>query len=410
VFGFSSDPINEECVTVTTTDFEAPRFSVPGPADNRWPPHAAGPTISSWPLRPAGPGGPRHAAADEPSFLPSTASTPGDREAAKAERARAAAFLAAEIKRAIQAKGLRLRQLEEVLESYGQHFSSGLGTLSDWQRGNRTPPATESGLNRVLALERALDVPAGDLAVHIPGDLASGSNRPLQQVAPQARPSQQTLHKRHRQIVEIINRISGSQLTIPVATTKTYALSHEYRPVHTIITSTIRAAHNQVDRYWFLHAPSATSHPTITKIAGCRIGRVLHEDEVLHRNTPIEDGDVKLVAVELLFDKMLDRGERYAITFSVGYNEDSAPPEDFFRHIQVQPCEQLDLRLEFQDPHYRPHQVRQSHWTTDLRLVSAREVDHAPDGTYELRMRNPLPGAYGWSWPATSTRVADTHH
>ena len=273
--------------------------------------------------------------------------------------------------------------------------------MSSWQSGTTTPPATEAGLNRVLALERCLDVPAGDLAKLIPGDLTPAVTRPLTQIGVHNRPARATLSDRHKQFQRIVNRLSGPQRTIPVATAKTFVLGWNYRPVQTIIRPRLRAAHDLVDRYWFLHAPTAHAHPTVNKIAGCKVGQIVHEDEVLPNTTAASDGGYKLVAVELLFDKVLTRGEPYEFTFSIGYAGTEVPREDLFRHIQVQPCQSLHLELQFQAQ--RPEQLQQCRWTGDLRLIEERPLKLDPQGTYQQDIPDPVPGAYGWTWTGAAT-------
>lgn len=195
-------------------------------------------------------------------------------------------------------------------------------------------------------------------------------------------------HSRH-QFQQVINRLSGPQRTIPVATEKKYVLGWDYRPVTTVITPRLRAAHDHVDRYWFLHAPTAQAHPTVTDIAGCTVGRVVHEDDMLRSTGPAADGGYKLVAVELLFDRVLTRGEPYEFTFSIGYAATAVPAEDLFRHIQVQPCESLDLQLQFQAQH--PEQLQQARWTGDLRPIDEHRIELDPHGTYRQVINNPCP-------------------
>jgi hypothetical protein len=372
------------------------------------PRHAAdespAPTGGSWQAadrRYAG-GGPRHAANDLTGLTgfdltglnghhrdaPSPVVTDHDREVA---------LFAAEVRRAIAAKGCTLRQLETMLEAYGPDFRSSIGTLSSWQSGATTPPNTESGLNRVLAFERCVGVPAGDLAILVPGDIPAATTRPLTQIGGHHRPARGTLAERHKQLQRIVNRLSGPQRTIPVSTTKTYVLGWNYRPDHTLITPTLRAAHDTVDRYWFLHAPAADARPTVAAGPGCTRGRVLTEDQVLSGSTATADGEFQLVAVELLFDKVLARGEPYKFTFSIGYSGTNTPQDDLFRHIQVQPCESLDLRLEFQ--HQQPVQVHECRWTSqDFRLTDNQPLEITPSGEYHQFIPDPVPGAYGWTW------------
>lgn len=131
-------------------------------------------------------------------------------------------------------------------------------------------------------------------------------------------------------------------------------------------------------------------------MANCTVGRVVHEDEVLRSTSGVCDGGYKLVAVELLFDRVLTCRERYAFTFSINYSGIQAPREDLFRHIQVQPCELLALTMEFKEQ--RPEQLNRSRWTGDLKLIDQQPLDLDAQGRYRQVIANPVPGAYGWTW------------
>jgi len=315
-------------------------------------------------------------------------------------RAEAAVF-AASVRAAIARKGCSLRELETMLARYGG-LASSTATLSGWQTGHNAPACTETGRDRVLALERCLDVPAGDLAILLPGGPVPRTTRPVTQIAAQRRAALDPLTVRHEAMQQIINRLTGLQQIIPVSTTKEYRLGWGRRPVMTIITPTVRAAHDHVDRYWFLHAPSTLLHPSVLGGPGCTRGRVLSEP--VRRNTTeaqSPDEMLQLEAVELLFDQVLTRGEHYTFSFSVGYACESSAPlraEQLFRHIQVQPCEKLDLSLTFERD-WIPMEVTECQWRArDFHQTRQTPLEWEPDGRFRQVITNPLPGCYGWRW------------
>ena len=302
------------------------------------------------------------------------------------------------VKKAIAKKGCSLRELDAMLMQYGQ-LRSGPATISGWQNGINAPSANESGLNRVLALERCLDVPAGDLAMLIPGGVLPSVSRPLSQLAGQAPAITAPLGERHKHMQGVVNRLSGPQLTIPVETRKTYTVGHLFRPVQTLITPVVRAAHDHVDRYWFLHAPGSSLHPTVTAVTGCTVGRVLTQGDEATSRDP--GGTAWLVAVELLFDKLLRRGDYYTFTFSIGYASDTVvagTPETSFRHVQCQPCERLDLSLEFQG--HSPVSVDECDWDSsrEFTLTHSRPAAANGIGRYHRPIKDPALAGFGWSW------------
>lgn len=326
---------------------------------------------------------------------------------AATDRHRETSLFAAEVRRAIDAKGCSLRELQKLLDRYGPLRSS-VGTLSSWQNGTSVAPSNQTGLDRVLALERCLDVPAGDLATLIPGDLLPAITRPMSRAAWRERSSTATLDQRHTQFRAIVNRLSGPQQTIPVSTDKTYVLGRGFRPGQTAITTTLRAAHDHVDRYWFIHAPGVDVAPNVARGDGCNIGRILSEEDVMPDTFGRDGETVRFNAVELLFDRVLLRRERYKFTFSVAYTGEASPAngaEDLFRHFQKQPCERLDLTLHFQG--CEPEQVQTCVWEQrDERLIGSSTPDKDPRGLYHQLITDPAPGGYGWQWTRPAAIVS----
>ena len=180
------------------------------------------------------------------------------------------------VRTAIEENGISLRTLQSRLDRYGS-LATSVATLSGWQNGISAPAHTEWGRNRVLALERCLGIRAGDLALLVTTNPVADGGRPLSQVANRGNIGLNSLASRHRAMQQAVNRITGWQQTIPVATIKTYRVGWNRHPVMTVITQTVRAAHDHVDRYWFVHAPSGLMHPDVGTCSGCRLGRVLPE-------------------------------------------------------------------------------------------------------------------------------------
>ena len=298
------------------------------------------------------------------------------------------------VRTAIEAAGLPLRQVARRLQPYGELRSS-IATLSDWRNGLCHPTPGELGRNRVLALERCLDVPAGDLVLLLPSTPTTYPSRAWQTGLRAVDP----LTVRRNALLREVSRRVGPQRVIPVAHAKEYALGHRLTPVMTTVTSTVRALHDGVDRYLFVHAPDPRLHPRITALGGCRRGNEYQESPPIPVPGQVAD---RIVAVELVFDRTLRRGEKHELSYAVGYcAEDAAPMlcEPLFRHVQAEPCERLELRLTA-DPDWPPVDVLECRWDKprDLTREDRFRVRPDADGTYLQRQTNPVPGGYGWRW------------
>lgn len=310
---------------------------------------------------------------------------------------------AAAVRDAIERSGHTLREIAGELARWGD-LASGIATLSSWQSGASQPPRTQMGRNRVLALERCLDLSVGRLVLHLPDSPSLRPMRPVGQVAGQRRPNLDPLVERHRRLQDRVNTLTGSQQILPVSWSKEYVIGADRWPVRTMIRLRLRAAHDDVDRYWFLHAYQRRSAPTVRSVAGCELISELLDGES-KRSGP---STVQVAAVELLFDRVLRRGEYYDFTFAVEYGRSPASAllaGQEFRHVQSQPCQQVDLGLVF-DPHNPPLLVERCLWRgRDLQRTAHASMRR--DGSrFELTLRNPVPGGYGWNWAWASAAEA----
>ncbi|HEY6747132.1 MAG TPA: hypothetical protein VI357_15620, partial [Mycobacteriales bacterium] len=151
----------------------------------------------------------------------------GDRRATAApdERPRpeqVAAFADA-VRVAVTARGLPLRELASLLASAYPSLASSVATLSAWQTGRSAPPWTPNGRDRVLALERCLGLPAGDLALLMPGGAAVPVPRPpVEADSPAARRSR---------LGHLLAALAGPQQVLPVAVAEEVRLGAGHRPL-----------------------------------------------------------------------------------------------------------------------------------------------------------------------------------
>ncbi len=313
-------------------------------------------------------------------------------------RAQVDAF-AAGVRTAIEASGLSLRTLERrLLGRYGP-LASSVATLSAWQTGASAPPRTSTGRGRVLALERCLGLPAGDLALLMPGGAMVPAPRPPGRL--------DGLTWRRARLEHLVATRGEPQQVLPVSVTKDHRLGASRRPLCTWVTLEVRAAHDGVDRFWFLDAVDTWLDPTVLETSGCRVGeRVVEPAGAGPR--PV---DQRLSALELVLDRPLATGERHTFSFLVQYDTEYVRPRTLplFRHMETQPCERLDLKVSF-DPRSVPEEVRQCRWRhRDLAEACGRPRTAAGVVGYQLVLTDPAPGGYGWRWqwgPAVDTAAA----
>ena len=324
----------------------------------------------------------------------------GDRRATAApdERPRAeqvAAFADA-VRVAVAARGLPLRELAAVLASAYPSLASSVATLSAWQTGSSAPPWTTNGRDRVLALERCLGLPAGDLALLMPGGPAVPVPRPpVDADGPAARRSRLT---------HLLAALAGPQQVLPVAVAEEVRLGAGHHPLLVRRTLRVRAAHDGVDRYWHLDTVDPRWRPAIMDTAGCRVGRRVPEPR------PPGPPGPRLVAVELLLDRPLARGEVRELAFSVRYEPGPRRPGDpLFRHVLDQPAQRLDLSVSF-DPRSEPAEILTCRWRPRDGAEAARRPVTVPGcRAYQLVVDDPAPGGYGWRWAPAPVRLPAAH-
>jgi hypothetical protein len=133
---------------------------------------------------------------------------------------------------------------------------------------------------------------------------------------------------------------------------------------------------------------------------GCRVGRRVPEPR------PPGPAGPRLVAVELLLDRPLARGEVDELSFSVRYEPGPRRPGDpLFRHVLEQPAQRLDLSVSF-DPRSAPAEMLTCRWRPrDGSEASRRPVTVPGCRAYQLVVDDPAPGGYGWRWAPAPVRL-----
>jgi endogenous inhibitor of DNA gyrase (YacG/DUF329 family) len=314
----------------------------------------------------------------------------GDRRSTAAPdprpRSEQVAAVAGAVRAAVAARGLPLRELAAVLASTYPSLASGVATLSAWQTGSSAPPWTPNGRDRVLALERCLGLPAGDLALLMPGGAAVPAPRP---------PTEGTdgPAARRARLGHLLAALAGPQQVLPVAVAEDVRFGAGHRPLLVRTTLRVRAAHDGVDRFWYVGSGDPRFHPAVGDTAGCRVGRRVPEPR------PPGPPGGRLVAVELVLDRPLARGEVHELSFAVEHPPTRPRPgEPVFRYVLDQPAERLDLSVSFK-PRSEPAEILACRWRLRDRTEASRRPVTVPGcRTYRLGIDDPAPGGYGWRW------------
>jgi hypothetical protein len=307
-------------------------------------------------------------------------------------RRREVAAFATAVRAAIAGHGLPLRELADELVCAYPALASSVATLSAWQSGSSAPPRTAIGRDRVLALERVLGLPLGELALLLPGGPAVPAPRPptaAQQDGPVARRSR---------LAHLVGAFGEARQVLVVTLAKQVQLDPAGRPLCVRVAARVRAVQDGVDRLWYVDGDDPRLRPMVTGTSSCRPGRRVPE-----RGRP----GPGLVATELVLDRALGVGERHDVSFLVSYEQRAGtvparPAEPVFRQLVTRPLERLDLGVSF-DPAAAPGAVLTCRWRArDGAEVSRRELTVPGCRSYELVVADPAPGGYGWRWAAAA--------
>ena len=307
-------------------------------------------------------------------------------------RRREVAAFATAVRAAIAGHGSALRELAEELVCAYPSLASGVATLSAWQSGSSSPPRTVVGRDRVLALERVLGLPLGELVLRMPGGPVVPVPRPptpAEQDGPAAR---------RARLAHLVGGFGGSRQVLVISLAKEVLLDPAGRSRCARVGARVRALQDGVDRLWYVDGDDPRLRPLVTATSGCRPGRRVPERG---RAGP------GLVATELVLDRSLGPGERYEVSFLVSYEPRAGtvparPAEPVLRQLVTRPLESLDLGLSV-DPAAPPGAVLACRWRArDGAEVSRRELTLPGCRSYQVVVADPVPGSYGLRWAAVA--------
>ncbi|GAA4869532.1 hypothetical protein [Saccharopolyspora cebuensis] len=245
----------------------------------------------------------------------------------------------AALRAAIRASRLSLERIQHRLRGRGTPVS--ITALSYWQSGRRRPERPDS-LLALHELEQVLGVPEGALSALLGPPRPRGRTRQ----APPDTPPLSALWAENESAAELLTRIDTSH------DSKLTRLSHhdvvhvdhrgELRKIRTRML--VRAEGNGVDRWviMFDGASALLNPPVVRPIRSCLLGQVL------------TDHARDLVVGELLFDRVLARGETVLLEFEI-IDPPTGPNEtdhSFCRLFRL-PVRQYVLEVQF-DPAHPP--------------------------------------------------------
>lgn len=285
---------------------------------------------------------------------------------------------------AIEAKGWSLERIQRTLLARGIGVS--LSTLSYWRRGRSRPERPDS-LRAVGVLEEALDLPPHSLASLL------GPRRPRGRWLdhPVASAPLAKLWAGSDDLARLYTRFADGpddHLT-RLSVTDDYYVGPDRTGQRLVSRLVVRAEADRVARclvtYWAEERDG--SIPAISDTRYCRVGRV--RDELATGFT----------VVELILDRVLNRGECAVLEYSFDVPHQNEPTDDYNRRF-VSPARQYALSVVF-DPDALPTRCFSyqkatvdgpDRWVDELWLAAAHTVQTV---VFDI-----APGLVGirWDW------------
>ncbi|MBS2532789.1 hypothetical protein KGQ20_08375 [Catenulispora sp. NF23] len=289
---------------------------------------------------------------------------------------------------AIEASGLTLEQVRAELAARGALVS--MATLSYWRRGLSRPERPES-LVAVRSLEEVLGLSAGALS----GQL--GPRRPRGRSAARRESGLDVVdawgaHREYDDLLRGLDPAGRLELT-RLSTLDRYSLGPDRREVALSTCQVVRAEADDLSRMTVLYRtydpPSPA--PVMTALHGCRVGRVRIA------------ADSGFVAAELLFDRVLRRGDTTVVDYELTGLSPTPPTEtDFYQRFFPYATAMYVLMVQF-DPATVPARcVRYERRTEAAPDQGVREVWVGATGQAHVMATDVPPGVVGlrWDWGA----------
>jgi len=267
------------------------------------------------------------------------------------------------LRTAIDATGMSLREISDLLAELDEVTVS-RSTLSNWQCA-RVPRRSPEEDERIYALERVLQLRRGELVLLLEETAVAPSGG----------------DEEVRALRTLAGQLGGVSNCITIAVDDTLQVA-DRKPQRRTVRQVVRAIATNADCYWTIYSPDAAGpRVPFEPLHGCRVGRI------------VPHGD--LIAVELLFDRILQLGESHEFGFRIVEQGLSSPVRDCRRWAGPPALERLQMSVAFDLP---PRQVAACQWNTRKEQPHSARAVPIIDGIARLRMSHPVTGMYGLSW------------
>lgn len=279
------------------------------------------------------------------------------------------------LRTAITNRGLGLERLREHLSQNGVSVS--MATLSYWQTG-RSRPERQKSLQAVVHLEHILQVPPGHLSDLLGPPRSRGrwlrrAPAPMSAFWPSPLPVEHALHDLDTQWDDQLIRVSQQDfVTIGADRTERSFRSRQV----------LSASMNGPDRWVVIMHIDDHSRPLpmVRALKDCQVGRL------------VQDPEQGLLVAELLFDRVLRKGESIVIEHEL-VNQDQCPHATNYERKFRLPTREYVLEVTFEG---------------DLPASVTQVADNssvAPGRTLLDVALDVPPGVRGfqWSWELTSS-------
>ncbi|GAA1274974.1 hypothetical protein [Saccharothrix xinjiangensis] len=287
------------------------------------------------------------------------------------------------LRAAIAARGLGLDRIRQRLLDRGTEIS--VAALSYWQSG-RSRPERRGSIQAVRHLEEVLELATGSLTGLLGEPRSRGRTRrtadapALEEMWPD--------RERIEPVLSLVDRDEAlSRITLHIAVE--VAADRGVRTVRT--RQVLRAERDGADRWVTVHdLTQAGPAPRIVPIRSCALGRVVRQEE---------DG---VVAAELVFDRVLARGETIVVEYASVVDGPPYPRGDDTYCSQFRtPVRDYAVEVQF-DPAALPTSVRRYVVKPDApRPVEHQRMVVSPEGYTHAVALGFGPGMFcvAWEWP-----------
>jgi hypothetical protein len=281
----------------------------------------------------------------------------------------------------LRTTGLTLEEMSLLLRTDHDVYVSP-SAISNWTHG-RLPRRTPDDERRTAAIEQVLKQPAGEMRFLLERDRANRRRGLLPAGPGPRRPNGE--EDPVRDLRDRMVKVGGSDAYAVIAVEERVLIGEDHKEYKRTVRLRLRALDEHTDCYRLVYTPDdGESTSAILARRNCRRGRELV-------------GPGGLAGIELLFDRVLEKGEAYEFDYQEVVEHSGEPQCWVRRGVGHSSVDLLKTVVRFAVP---PARVWACRW--DKR--GEHPIDLVPvalDGdTVTLLLQHPSPGLHGltWSW------------